>query len=111
MKARQIHSTLTADGNIRLTIDEVDLGETLGADEVIVRVDATPINPTDLFLLLSGADLSKATASGDALVAPVPAGMVSAFAGRIDKPLTVGSEGAGTVRCWSRSVRPMVCRS
>jgi NADPH:quinone reductase-like Zn-dependent oxidoreductase len=97
MKARELHSTLTADGNIRLTIDEVDLGETLGADDVIVRVDATPINPTDLFLLLSGADLSKATATGDALVAPVPAGIVSAFAGRIDKPLTVGSEGAGTV--------------
>jgi NADPH2:quinone reductase len=97
VKAHELHSTLTADGNIRLTIDEVDLGETLGADEVVVRVDATPINPTDLFLLLSGADLSKATASDDALVAPVPAGIVSAFAGRIDKPLTVGSEGAGTV--------------
>lgn len=97
MKARQLHSTLTADGTIRLSIDDVDLGETLGADEVIVRVDATPINPTDLFLLLSGADLSKATASGGAVLAPVPAGIVSAFAGRIDKALPVGSEGAGTV--------------
>jgi NADPH2:quinone reductase len=97
VKARELHSTLTADGTIRLTIDELDLGDTLGADEVIVRVDATPINPTDLFLLLSGADLGRATRDGAAVVAPVPAGIVAAFAARIDKPQVVGSEGAGTV--------------
>lgn len=97
MKARQLYSTLTHDAMLRLTIDEVDLGDSLVDDEVIVRVDAAPVNPTDIFLLLSMADLSKATRDGGAVVAPVPAGVVKAFPGRIDQPQTVGSEGAGTV--------------
>ncbi|HTR54416.1 MAG TPA: hypothetical protein VMJ10_27175 [Kofleriaceae bacterium] len=96
MKARALHSTLTADGQIRLTLDEVDLGDP-GPDDVIVRVDATPVNPTDLVLMLSGADLSGANASAGAVVAPVPAGILKVFAGRIDRPLPVGTEGAGTV--------------
>jgi NADPH2:quinone reductase len=99
VKARALHSTLTADGNIRLTIDDVDLGgpDALGPEEVIVRVDAAPVNPTDLFLMLSMADLSRATVSEGALIAPVPGGVMRTFAARIDRPLTVGSEGAGTV--------------
>ncbi len=97
MKARELHSTLTADGTIRLTIDEVDLGDELHPSDVIVRVDAAPVNPTDLFLLLSMADLSRASVSGGALVAPVPPAVLKTFDKRIDQPLTVGSEGAGTV--------------
>jgi NADPH:quinone reductase-like Zn-dependent oxidoreductase len=96
VKTRALHSTLTPDGNIRLTIDEIDLGAP-GADEVIVRVDATPVNPTDLALMLSGADLSRAAASGGAVVAPVPAGILQVFASRIDQPLPLGTEGSGTV--------------
>jgi NADPH:quinone reductase-like Zn-dependent oxidoreductase len=94
--ARVLHSTLTADGHIRLTLDEVDLGDP-GPDEVIVRVDATPVNPTDLALMLSGADLSRATASAGAVVAPVPAVVMEVFRSRIDQPLPLGTEGSGTV--------------
>jgi NADPH:quinone reductase-like Zn-dependent oxidoreductase len=97
VKARELHSTLTSGGNIRLTIDEVDLGDELHPGDVIVRVDAAPVNPTDLFLLLSMADLSRATVSSAALVAPVPASVLKTYAKRLDQPLTVGSEGAGTV--------------
>ena len=96
MKARALHSTLTADGHIRLTLAEVDLGAP-SPDEVIVRVDATPVNPTDLALMLSGADLSRATASAGTVVAPVPAGVLQVFAGRIGQPLPLGTEGSGTV--------------
>lgn len=96
MKARALHSTLTADGHIRLTLDDVELGD-LGPDDVIVRVDAAPVNPTDLALMLSGADLSRATASKDAIVAPVPGGVSRLFAGRIDQRLPLGTEGSGTV--------------
>jgi NADPH:quinone reductase len=98
MKARALHSTLTADAHLRLTLDEIDLGEP-GADDVIIRVDAAPINPTDLFLMLSMADLSRATqeGAGGALVAPVPAAVVAMAAGRVGKPLPIGTEGAGTV--------------
>jgi NADPH:quinone reductase-like Zn-dependent oxidoreductase len=96
MQARALRSTLTADGNIRLTLDDVDLGEP-GADEVIVRVDAAPVNPTDTYLMLSMADLSRASLEAGAVVAPVPAGVVGAFAGRVGQALPVGTEGAGTV--------------
>jgi NADPH:quinone reductase-like Zn-dependent oxidoreductase len=96
MKARALHSTLTADAHIRLTLDEVDLGDP-GPDEVIVRVDGTPVNPTDLALMLSGADLSRATASAGAVVAPVPAAVLQVFRSRIDQALPLGTEGCGTV--------------
>lgn len=96
MKARALHSTLTTDSTIRLSLDEVDLAAP-GPDDVIVRVDATPINPTDIALMLSGADLAKATTSGGALVAPVSPIILSIFPGRIDKPIPLGSEGSGTV--------------
>jgi NADPH:quinone reductase len=96
MKARALHSTLTTDARLRLTLEEIDLGEP-AADDVIIRVDAAPINPTDLYLMLSMADLSRATNEGGALVAPVPAAVVAMSAGRLDKPLPVGTEGAGTV--------------
>jgi NADPH:quinone reductase-like Zn-dependent oxidoreductase len=96
MKTRALYSTLTADGTIRLTIEDLDLGDP-GPDDVIVRVDAAPVNPTDLALMLSGADLARGTPTAGAIVAPVPAGVVQLFAGRIDRPLPVGTEGSGTV--------------
>ena len=96
VKARALHSTLTGDNHIRLTLDDVDLGEP-GPDEVIVRIDATPINPTDLALMLAGADLTKAAASSNRVIAPVPAAVVQMFSGRIEKPLPIGTEGSGTV--------------
>jgi NADPH2:quinone reductase len=102
MKARALHSTLTGDARLRLTLDEIDLGEPQ-ADEVIVRVDAAPVNPTDLFLMLSMADLSCASieggegGEGGALVAPVAPAAVAMAAGRLERPLPVGTEGAGTV--------------
>jgi len=96
VKARALHSTLTTDNHIRLSLDEVDLG-TPGPDEVIVRVDATPVNPTDLALMLSGADLAKATTSAGVVTAPVSPIVSQIFAGRIDKPIPLGTEGSGTV--------------
>ncbi|HEY1814061.1 MAG TPA: zinc-binding dehydrogenase [Kofleriaceae bacterium] len=96
MHARALQSTLTADGHIRLAIADVELGDP-GPDEVVVRIDAAPVNPTDLYLMLAMADLSRATVTGGAVVAPVSPAVVALFPGRIDKPLPIGTEGAGTV--------------
>jgi NADPH:quinone reductase len=96
MHARALQSTLTADAHVRIAIADVDLGDP-GPDEVIVRVDAAPVNPTDLYLMLAMADLSRATVTDGAVVAPVPPGVVALFPGRIDKPLPIGTEGAGTI--------------
>ncbi len=107
MKARSLHSTLTADARIRLTLDDLDLGEP-APDEVIVRVDATPVNPTDLALMLSGADLSRAAVKDGAVEAPVPSVVVQMFPGRVDQRLPVGSEGSGTVVAAGANAQPLL---
>jgi len=66
-----------------------------------VRVEAAPINPSDLGLLLAGADLDTATVTGPpehpTLRATIPPAGMRALAGRVGQSLTVGNEGAGTV--------------
>ncbi|MDX2093566.1 MAG: hypothetical protein SFX73_37335, partial [Kofleriaceae bacterium] len=96
MQARIFHSSLTAGAKLRLSVDTVELGAP-GPDEVIVRVDAAPINPTDIFLMTSMADLGRATSQNGVFEAPVAAPLVQFFAARVDKPLPIGTEGAGTV--------------
>lgn len=70
-------------------------------EEVIVRVDASPINPSDLGLLFALADMRTATVSGSAarpvVTADIPAGLMKNLAGRLDQSLPVGNEGAGVV--------------
>jgi NADPH:quinone reductase-like Zn-dependent oxidoreductase len=72
-----------------------------GPDEVTVRVEASPINPSDLGLLLGAADVSAATVDGTGegavVTAPVPQAFMRAMAGRVDQSLPVGNEGGGVV--------------
>jgi NADPH:quinone reductase-like Zn-dependent oxidoreductase len=72
-----------------------------GPDEVIVRVEATPINPSDVGLLLAGADPATATVvsgvTDPTTELRLPPGRLSALAARADQALPVGNEGAGTV--------------
>src|SRR4029077_15971506 len=72
-----------------------------GPDEVVVRVEATPINPSDLGLLFGAADLTTAKASGSKeqplITAKVPEAAMRAMAGRLDDSMPVGNEGAGVV--------------
>jgi hypothetical protein len=68
---------------------------------VLVRVEASPINPSDLGLLIAGADMSTATVAGTPerpiVTASVGEGALAALSARLDKSLPVGNEGAGTV--------------
>src|SRR3989454_2914447 len=70
-------------------------------EEVIVRIDASPINPSDQGLLFAGADMSTAKASGTAdnpvVTASISAAAMKAMAGRLEQSLAVGNEGAGVV--------------
>ena len=75
-------------------------------DEVVVRIEASPINPSDLGLLVGAADMSTATVSGTpanpVLTARIPEGRMGSMAGRVDQSMPVGNEGAGVVvRCGS----------
>jgi NADPH:quinone reductase-like Zn-dependent oxidoreductase len=71
------------------------------ADEVVVRIEGTPINPSDLGLLLGAADLAGARFGGSlempVVTAPVPAGRMASMAGRLGESMPVGNEGAGIV--------------
>lgn len=97
---RQLQSTVKADGTLELNLARVPVPEP-AADEVLVRVEATPINPSDLGLLLGGADLSTVRAGGSAdapvATARVPESVLPTLAGRFDQALPAGNEGAGVV--------------
>jgi NADPH2:quinone reductase len=96
----QLRSTAKKDGTLELTLVSVPTPEPKDA-EVIVRVDAAPINPSDQGLLFAGADMSTAKASGTAdhpvVTASIPPAALKAVAGRLDQSLPVGNEGAGLV--------------
>jgi len=96
----QLRSLVTADQTVQLFLDEVEVPEP-GPGEVLVRVEATPINPSDLGLLLAGADVTAAVSSGPAdrpvVTAPLPDAAMRAMKARVGVPMPVGNEGAGTV--------------
>lgn len=98
--ALQLCSLIKASGELEISLAQVPLPEPKPA-EVIVRVEAAPLNPSDLALLFGAADMSKARAGGTPeapiVTASVPAAAMSAMSGRIDQRMPVGNEGAGTV--------------
>jgi NADPH:quinone reductase-like Zn-dependent oxidoreductase len=96
----QLRSLITASGELELSLLPVEFPAP-GPDEVLVRVEASPINPSDLGLLLGAADpaTAKTSGEGDATVvkAKVPPTAAKAMAGRLGESMAVGNEGAGTV--------------
>src|SRR5437899_696465 len=93
----QLRSLIKASGELELSLAKVDIPDP-AADEILVRVEGSPINPSDLGLLLGAADLSTAKAGdGPRLTASVPQQFMRAMAGRLDESMPVGNEGAGTV--------------
>ena len=92
----ELRSTVTGDGTLRLTLDESPVPEP-GPDEVVIRVGASPINPSDLGVLLAAADPSSLSEEGGATVGTISPGALGMFAGRLDQAMPVGNEGAGTV--------------
>ncbi len=96
----QIQTLAKADGTLEIFLAEVPLAQPK-ANEVVVRIEAAPINPSDLGLLFGAVDMSAATQSGTAerpvLSATIPPAMMRAMAARIDVPLPVGNEAGGVV--------------
>jgi NADPH:quinone reductase-like Zn-dependent oxidoreductase len=96
----QLRSLIKKSGELEISLLNVPTPEP-GPDEVVVRVEATPINPSDLGLLTGAADLSAVKASGSkdspVITAKVPEAGMKAMAGRLDESMPVGNEGAGVV--------------
>jgi NADPH:quinone reductase len=96
----QLRSLIRANGELEVSLQEVPIPEP-AADEVLVRIEATPINPSDLGLLFGAADMGTAKVTGTSahpvLTARVPEKLMKAMAGRVDESMPVGNEGAGVV--------------
>lgn len=96
----QLRSLITKSGELQLSLVEMPIPEP-AADQVVVKVEATPINPSDLGLLIGPADMSTAKASGTGadikVTAKVPQHALPFLAARLDQAMPVGNEGAGTV--------------
>ena len=100
MSGLALRSRITSGGVLELWLEEVTAPEP-GPDEVVVRVEAAPINPSDIGMLLGPADLESIRAGGSAarptVTARVPEERLAGVAGRLDAAMPVGNEGAGVV--------------
>ena len=98
--ALQLRSLVRSSGELELSLVETPTPEP-GPDEVLVQVEAAPINPSDLGLLFGAADMTAARQSGTAgrpvITAKIPDGLMKAMSARVDQSLPVGNEGAGVV--------------
>jgi NADPH:quinone reductase len=96
----QLRSLVKPDGELEITLVDQTVPEP-GPDEVVVRVEATPLNPSDLGLLFGAADLSTLKVGGSAarpvVTARIPERAMPAMAARVGHAMPVGNEGAGTV--------------
>ncbi|WP_249222991.1 zinc-binding dehydrogenase [Noviherbaspirillum sp. L7-7A] len=98
--ALELRSLVKASGELELSLAPVPV-PVPAENEVLVRVEASPINPSDIGLLFGAADMSSAVfsrnASGPVVTAPIPERGMKSMAGRLDQLLPVGNEGAGVV--------------
>lgn len=98
--ALQLHSKVRGDGVLELSLAEVPIPEP-GESDVLIRIEASPINPSDLGLLFGPADMRTAKSGGTAsrplVTAEIPEKLMGSVAARVDQALPVGNEGAGVV--------------
>jgi NADPH2:quinone reductase len=96
----QLRTLITPEGELRLELVDEPVPKP-AADEVVVRVEAAPINPSDIGLLFGAADMTSARAGGSAerpvVTARVPEAAMKGMAGRVGQSMPAGNEGAGTV--------------
>ena len=99
--ALQMRSLITAEGTLEMSLQEVPVPAP-AADEVLLRIEAAPINPSDIGLLFGAADLSTMKVAGTAerplARAQVPAAAMKAMAGRVGQSLPCGNEASNS--CW-----------
>jgi NADPH:quinone reductase-like Zn-dependent oxidoreductase len=93
---RELRSTVTENGDATLVVAECEVPEP-GPDQVVVRVEAAPINPSDLGLLFAMGDISRAVAIDGGFRIPLTPGVLAANRARVGIPMPAGNEGGGRV--------------
>ena len=99
--SKEIRSTVTSDGTVEISIVNTAM-PVPSENEVLIKVEAAPINPSDLALLISfAADLDNIEFSGEdetpKTTIKIRPGLMAALKGRVDQPMSAGNEGAGIV--------------
>lgn len=96
----QLRSLVTSGGELQLSLERVETPAP-GEGEVVVQVQASPINPSDLGLLIGPADIGSArvssNANGPVVTADIPKPVMRLLAARLDESMPVGNEGSGVV--------------
>tara|TARA_R100000322_G_scaffold61485_4_gene38213 strand:+ start:3881 stop:5023 length:1143 start_codon:yes stop_codon:yes gene_type:complete len=96
----ELTSTITENNKLELALREIEIPQP-GEHEVVIRIEAAPINPSDLGVMFSAADMTTVRQAGSAdrpvISADVPAKFMGAVKKRVGKAVPVGNEGAGTV--------------
>lgn len=96
----QLRSLIRGDGILEVSLMRIPIASP-ASNEVLIRVEAAPINPSDLGLLFGAADMRAATASQKdglpLMTAPVSQAAMKAMAARVDQSMPVGNEAAGVV--------------
>ena len=107
--SKQIKSKISKEGLLTITLDKADVTEP-GDGEVLIKVLATPINPSDLGLLVGPADIAslKEVEKGAVVEMKVPDGLMRSVAARLDQNLPVGNEGAGIVESAGKGAEHLI---
>jgi NADPH2:quinone reductase len=96
----QLRSLVKSGGDLQLSLTGVPI-PTPAANEVLIRIEAAPINPSDLGMLFAGADMTQASQRGTkaqpVVAARIPDAVLKSLAARFDVSMPVGNEGAGVV--------------
>jgi NADPH:quinone reductase-like Zn-dependent oxidoreductase len=96
--SKQLFTLISSDGQLEMSLKDVDVPAPK-PHEVIVCIEAAPINPSDMWPMFGPSNLAAAQLSGDksTLSAPLHPGMLPRIKSRLDQVLPIGNEGAGTV--------------
>jgi NADPH:quinone reductase-like Zn-dependent oxidoreductase len=109
----ELRTLISPDGTLRLWLEDVPVPEP-AADEVVVRVQAAPLNPSDIGVLFGPADLATLQGTGTVdrpeVTATVPAPRIEGVRGRVARALPAGNEGAGTIVAAGRDAQGLIGR-
>ena len=107
----QLTSTIKEDATLEIALRDIEIPKP-GADDVLIEVKASPINPSDLGTLVGAGDLSSFRVEGDGInskvIMDIPKSVMWAMKPRIDKPVPVGNEGSGVVTDAGKNAKHLI---
>ncbi|MBW8852731.1 MAG: hypothetical protein JF600_18365, partial [Xanthomonadales bacterium] len=99
-----------ADGTLRLHVEREQFPDP-GERQLLIRIEAAPINPSDLVPLLAHVDLHSLRREGGETLGTIPSDALAGLQARAGKALPVGNEGAGVVVAAGKHAEHLVGRT